>query len=297
MRPVSLTAPPSSTWLALTEDHRADRLLVEVQREAEHAALELEHLVDRRCRGDRRPARCRHRPRARGRPAPGRAPARTYSTCWRSAAAISSAIDRQLRHPWLFFFLGGLVGHQICSLSWSRRWRTEPSMTVSPTRATMPPSTLRVDDDLHFDFLAGRLVERLAQPLGLLRRERHRGADLGDLVPVLGRRELDEPVDDLGQLAARPADDDERPRARTLTWSALPPEQVLDDRHPALGRERRVGERHAQLVRCLERAREAEQVVLDVAEHALGAGDFEHAHRAYASTRSLDGTVSCSLPG
>ena len=29
------------------EDHRADRLLVEVQRETEHAALELEHLVDR----------------------------------------------------------------------------------------------------------------------------------------------------------------------------------------------------------------------------------------------------------
>ena len=53
-----LTAPPSSIWLGRAEDDRADRLLVEVQREAERAALELEHLVDRGARqaGDARDA-------------------------------------------------------------------------------------------------------------------------------------------------------------------------------------------------------------------------------------------------
>ena len=50
MRPVARTVPPSSTCggvLAVAQDHGADRLLVEVQRQAEGAALELEQLVDR----------------------------------------------------------------------------------------------------------------------------------------------------------------------------------------------------------------------------------------------------------
>ena len=59
----------------------------------------------------------------------------------------------------------------------------------------------------------------------------------------------------------------------------MPAEQVLDDGDPALGRQFRVGERHPKLVGRLERARESEQLVLDVGEPALGAGDFEHGVR------------------
>ena len=42
-----LTALTLLDLVGLAEDDRADRLLVEVQREAERAALELEQLVDR----------------------------------------------------------------------------------------------------------------------------------------------------------------------------------------------------------------------------------------------------------
>ena len=78
--------------VGLAEDDRADRVLVEVQREAERAALELEQLVDRRCRAARRRGRCRRRPRARARPAPASSAGVNVPTCLRSAAAISSAL-------------------------------------------------------------------------------------------------------------------------------------------------------------------------------------------------------------
>ena len=47
MRPVALTELAFLDLVGLAEHHRADRFLVEVQREAERAALELEQLVDR----------------------------------------------------------------------------------------------------------------------------------------------------------------------------------------------------------------------------------------------------------
>ena len=50
MRPVALTVWPSSTSSAAPEHDRADRLLVEVEREAERAVLELEQLVHARPR-------------------------------------------------------------------------------------------------------------------------------------------------------------------------------------------------------------------------------------------------------
>ena len=43
---MALTVWPSSMWLAVAEDDGADRLLVEVQGEADGAVLELEQLVD-----------------------------------------------------------------------------------------------------------------------------------------------------------------------------------------------------------------------------------------------------------
>ena len=47
MRPVALTGVALLDVVGLAEHDRADRVLVEVQREAERAALELEQLVDR----------------------------------------------------------------------------------------------------------------------------------------------------------------------------------------------------------------------------------------------------------
>ena len=54
--------------VAVAEDHGADRLLVEVQGEADGAVLELEQLVDGGVGQARRRGRCRRRPRGCGRP-------------------------------------------------------------------------------------------------------------------------------------------------------------------------------------------------------------------------------------
>ena len=45
MRPVRLTGSPSLMAVVLAEQHRADAVLFEVQRDAEHAVRELEHLA------------------------------------------------------------------------------------------------------------------------------------------------------------------------------------------------------------------------------------------------------------
>ena len=46
MRPVALTVWPSSMWRRVAEDDGADRVLVEVEGQAEQAPVELEQLVD-----------------------------------------------------------------------------------------------------------------------------------------------------------------------------------------------------------------------------------------------------------
>ena len=45
MRPVVFTTSPSEMRLVLTQHHGADRILLEVQREAEDVAGELEHFA------------------------------------------------------------------------------------------------------------------------------------------------------------------------------------------------------------------------------------------------------------
>ena len=72
-----------------------------------------------------------------------------------------------------------------------------------------------------------------------------------------------------------------RPEPTTIEISCvvvrggLAAEQVLDDRLALGGRDLLVGERVAQLVAALVAAGEAEQLVLDLVERALGAGDLE----------------------
>ena len=61
----------------------------------------------------------------------------------------------------------------------------------------------------------------------------------------------------------------------TVVGRGLAAEQVLDDRLALLGRQLLVGEGGAQRVARLVRAGEAEQLVLDLVEGALGAGDLE----------------------
>ena len=92
---------------------------------------------------------------------------------------------------------------------------------------------------------------------------------------ALGRRQLDEPARrSPGARCARPMPTtNDASAARDV--ERLAAHELLDHRHADVRRQRRVGERHAQLVGALEDAREAEEVVLDLAEHALGARDLE----------------------
>ena len=88
------------------------------------------------------------------------------------------------------------------------------------------------------------------------------------------RESLDEAVDDLGQVARPARAHHERHQVRGGRRRPAA-EEVLDDRLALLRRQGRVGERGAQLVGALEGAREPEQLVLDLAEGALGPGDLE----------------------
>ena len=85
------------------EHHRTDRLFVEVQRETEHPALELEHLVDRRVgeTGDPRDAVTDlEHPADLGLVERRRERLDVLAQCGSDVVGI----DRELRHPWLFFF-------------------------------------------------------------------------------------------------------------------------------------------------------------------------------------------------
>ena len=144
-----------------------------------------------------------------------------------------------------------------------------PSITVSPMVATMPPSTFSSTTTLTSTLLVRRLAERGGELLHLRVVERYRRPHLGDLVlPGLGG-ELDEALDDRGEVVTASGRHDERDdRHRCVHRAAL--EQLLDDRGAPLGGQRPVRERHAQLVVALDDPREAEQLVLDLTEVALG---------------------------
>ena len=65
-----------------------------------------------------------------------------------------------------------------------------------------------------------------------------------------------------------------------VVGEALPPSRSSTMAWRALGRDQLVGEGVAQLVGALEAAGEAEQLVLDLVEVALGLGDLEAAPSA-----------------
>ena len=183
-----------------------------------------------------------------------------------AAESVSSAMWRSF----------GCCAAQRRDFSCSSRVRTVPSMTVSPTVATRPPSTLGSTTTFRLTLLAGGVGERRRAdgPAGravsatalrtsaTLRSLRRRGA-LHERSMIAGRSR------------ARPR---RPPSTRAATSSASPCRRADPRRSPAArGRDQLVGERVAQLARWSRRAGEAEQLVLDLVERSLGAGDLEQA--------------------
>ena len=170
-------------------------------------------------------------------------------------------------------------------------------MTVSPIWATRPPSTVGSTMTLTLDVLAGGLA-----------RGRRRGACCWSSVSATAERtsatslsrsaalSCDELVDDRRQVARRGRCRPPSTRAPTVVGDGLAAEQVLDDLLAAARRDVRVGERGAQLVVALEDPGEAEQLVLDLVERALGRGDREAAPRRRRAMR-LVGHHCGSRPG
>ncbi len=248
----------------VAEHDGADRSLVEVQRQTHRAVLELEEFVHA---------------------AVGEAVHGGDAVAHFGDAADGAGFERrleavevllqcrcdvggrngQLSHGWILYSR---------LFSWSMRVRTVSSMTVSPTVATIPPTTVGSTVALRLSVLPVAFSERRLQPVELVGGERHGGADLGD-VEVLGARgALHEAVDDRRDVAAAAGSDHHRHELHG-GGRGLAAEQVLDDRLALLGRQVLVGEGRAQRVARLVRAGEAEQLVLDLVERAFGAGDLE----------------------
>src|SRR5918995_1145021 len=132
----------------------------------------------------------------------------------------------------------------------------------------------RVDHDLDLDLLAGGVAEGLGQSFALVIGERDRRTHLGDLLVGLGRAHLDELADDGGQRAGPAGADHHRDQGHRGRRGPAA-QQVFDDLlAPGCG-DARIGEGLAQLVVALQGLREAEQLVLDLTEGALGPGHAE----------------------
>src|SRR5581483_66202 len=165
------------------------------------------------------------------------------STCLRSAAAISSALIVSSGMSDLLLQLLESVAHR--------------AVDDDVTDARHDPAEHgRVDHDLDLHLLPGRAGERGGESLLLTGVERHRAADLGDLLIALLRGLADEAIDDHGQVVGAARGDD-HPRERDRRGQRL------------------VGQRHAQVVEALERAGEPVELVLDVREVALRPGHLQ----------------------
>ena len=127
----------------------------------------------------------------------------------------------------------------------------------------------------------------MREPLHLRVVERNRRANLGNLVLSTLRRELHEPRDDRRKIVATTcADDHRRDRPCQLQRAIL--EQLVDDRGTPLRGLTRVRERHAQLVIAFDDAREAEQLVLDIAQPVFRLRDLEQRLRPRLDAVSHD---------
>ena len=239
--PVALTVWPSSMRVDLAEHHGADRLLVEVQGQAEQ------------CRDSNSSSSFTA---ASGRPDTRAMPSPTSTTrpTWVSATSgvkpsrflldrggDVGGVDGQLGHVGWFSCRrsrsGRSVLRQKASRSWFRRVRTEPSMTESPIWVTMPPMTdgstmlrtvtCRVGLGRQRCGEAGQLVvgER-RRPSGPRPRPRRR----------LGAERCDDLVGDLRRGRRRGRRPTTIDTSATVRRRRLAVEQVLDDLLAALDR-------------------------------------------------------------
>ena len=158
----------------------------------------------------------------------------------------------------------------------SRRWLTEPSITVSPTRATIPPITEGSTTVFTSTSLPVAGAQGGREPGDGRVVEFDRRAHLGDgLVPVAGGP---------GRHAGRRWRGGRRPAPRSTTKldqahrqrRRLAAEQVVR-RRPSCARRGAGGSVRAlaELGRRLEGAGDPEQLVADALELALGPGDLE----------------------
>lgn len=147
-------------------------------------------------------------------------------------------------------------------------------MTVSPIWVTMPPSTLGSTTTTMSTSLPVAALSDAARPGLLVLGELDRRADLGDVAVTARRGELEQPVDDAGQLADPAVADHER-HERHGGVGRLAGQQVLADLRATGGGEVRVAEGVAQLVVALDHAGEPEQLVLDLVEVAFGRDHLE----------------------
>ena len=233
--------------LAVAQDHRADRLLVEVQGQAERCRPRTRAARSRRRRAGPTRGRCRRRPRGRDRPAWSRrragSPARFF---WRAAVMspvlmVSSAMTLVPSRP----------SERLTELG--ETWRTEPSMTVSPIWVTMPPSTVgstitTMSTSLPVAALsdAARRAFWSSVSSTAERTSATTGGRRSTAVSSSRRSTM------AGSSRTRPVPTTSETRP-TVVVGGLAAEQVLDDLLAAGGREVRVGERVCAARRCPRR--------------------------------------------
>ena len=162
MRPVRLTGSPSLICGVLAEQHRADAVFFEVQRDAEHAVRELEHLA--------------------GHGALAAVHARD-AVAERHHGADFGHVDRDGEAADLF---ANNLGDLVC---FDRHCSSSYQLLAHPLQLRLHAAVvhraadlrdhaaeqLGIDADRQFHFLAGDLRQALFERLGLLRRQR-RGA-------------------------------------------------------------------------------------------------------------------------
>src|SRR5579883_2055956 len=138
-----------------------------------------------------------------------------------------------------------------------------------------------VHGDLELDRGAGQLGQRAGQALSLGLVDLGGSPYPGHSPPASPRRLLDEPVEDPDGVPRPPPDEHvvDEPQRRRPDLSG---EQLVDDPEPGLHRYVAVGEHPAEGGRGVNRACEAEQLVLDLLElgrrHFLEQGGGETAH-------------------
>ena len=180
---------------------------------------------------------------------------------WR-AAVMSAGVDGQLCHLVGSFCV--VVGSRTRSGAAGGGTSTEPSMTVSPTWATSPPSTVGSTMTLSSTFLpvaASRAVARRGFWSSVSSTAERTSAT--SLLPSAALSSTSV-VDDRRQVAGATGADHHR-HERGGDRVGLAAEEVLDDLLAAAHRQLLVGERGAQLVVGLEHAGEAEQLVAHLA--------------------------------